>query len=250
MNLSICMNTTRGNQQENRVFNEAAQLDPFSERSKRRAPRATVTSLDETLLSRMLVRGVLTHRLTIISGIVPSGVENQVAKSFVKIEDLPSYAVAFVLSEPEKQMHAEKIRMMNAINKSFWNGIAARDRQLEDRGIDLWTTPFSRSQFQDQILKAQASKGGQAAKADWLTLEIRRIVDRNPEVSENDLRNQLSKLDEVEFLSDTDMPVRHNLAIRICYMSHGRWKKIPCSGLKDRLSRTKKIRAKRIARLN
>jgi hypothetical protein len=107
-------------------------------------------------------------------------------------------------------------------------------------GFNLWDPPLDRSQIQDQILSEQAAKGGQASKADWLTVEIRRMVNENPEVSENALRKQLSKLPEVEFLCDSDMQVSPTLATRIRFMSHGRLKEIPCSGLKDRLSRAKK----------
>jgi len=181
---------------------------------------------------------VLTRLLQLFQALFQTGVEDQVAKSFIPIERLPSHV--FVLSEAEKQKCFEGLRMMNVRNEFFWKGFASRNEQLEDMGFNPWARPLDKSQIQGQILREQASKGGQASKADWLTLAIRRIVDESPEVSENNLRKKLSRLPDVEFWDDSDIVTRPTHATWICYVVRGHTKKVRCSGLKDRLSRTKK----------
>jgi hypothetical protein len=66
--------------------------------------------------------------------------------------------------------------MINVRNESFWNGISSRNEELADRGFSLWAPPLDKSQIEDEILKEQASRGGRAFKADWLTVTIRRII--------------------------------------------------------------------------
>jgi hypothetical protein len=165
--------------------------------------------------------------------------EDKVAKSFVSREQLPPHI--FALSEAEKQRQFEKLRMMDASNKAFWGGIAARNRELEDMGFNLWDPPVDIDQIKKETLRELATKGGRASKPDWLTSEIARIVDRHPDISEVALRKQLAGRPEVQFLDETGFSSPAD-ATQISYAHRGGEKVIPCSGLKDRLSRAKKSR--------
>ena len=170
------------------------------------------------------------------------------AKSFVPKEQLPPHI--FALSEAEKQRQFEKLRMMDASNKAFWGGIAARNRELEDLKFNLRELDADREQLKKETLRELATKGGRAPKPDWLTSEIARIVDRHPDISESALRKQLASCPEVQFLDETGLLTSPAHATQISYAHRGGEKVIPCSGLKDRLSRAKRNRANRIARLN
>jgi hypothetical protein len=139
--------------------------------------------------------------------------------------------------------------MINARNTAFWDIVKARNRQLENMGFNPWSAQLSMEELTVQILREQASRAGRRPKADWLTSQICRIVDVNADISEETLRKRLSKLANVEFHDSDEMPITPARATSICYVHRGREKEILCSGLKDRLSRAKKDRAKRIARL-
>ena len=78
---------------------------------------------------------------------------------------------------------------------------------------------------------AMAKKGGAAAKADPLHMDILRIVRGSPNITEPELRNQLKMM----FGRDFD---NENKAID--FSAKGKEKSAPLSGLKDRLFRAKK----------
>jgi hypothetical protein len=174
--------------------------------------------------------------------------EDKVAKSFVSREQLPPHI--FVLSEDEKQRQSEKLRMMDAMNKAFWGVITPLNREIEDLKFNLRELAADREQLKKETLRELATKGCRASKPDWLTSEIARIVDLQPDISESALRKQLARCPEVQFLSETGLWASPARPTQISYAHRGGERVIPCSGLKDRLSRAKKNRANRIARLN
>ena len=96
--------------------------------------------------------------------------------------------------------HFVQLKMINVRNKAFWSGYAAGTRPIED------TPPTQRLPQEDVdelrriSLKEQAAKGGKAPKADLLTRTIRKIVAKNPTISEMVLLQQLMKTEDFDFL--------------------------------------------------
>jgi hypothetical protein len=177
-----------------------------------------------------------------------SGLVNNEGKSMRSVNVIQAHRM-LDLSEEAEPTQNEQSRIINIRNKAFWDGVSARNRQLEDKGFELWGDPLNKAQHKGQVLKEQASKGGRSPKADWLTVQIRLAVDKHPDISELDLKKRLSKLRDVTFHDANEMPTSPDRGITICYPNGLSDREIPCSGLKDRLSRAKRDRAKRIARL-
>lgn len=86
----------------------------------------------------------------------------------------------------------------------------------------------------DKHTKAFASHGGKAKKEDSLQSFILDVVRQNPTVTEPELRRQISAVRGHGLINDIEDGL-------ISFNSHdGKVHDVPCTGLKDRLSRAKK----------
>jgi hypothetical protein len=132
----------------------------------------------------------------------------------------------------------------------FWAGMVARARQFEDAPLAERVYPHEKEEFRSEFLRDLAAKGGRAPKADVLTVAIREIVEQCPDISEKGLRKMLTRYPGIDFLNCNDMETNGLGAVtKIRYENRaGLEEEIPVSALKDRLSRAKSIRAKRLAR--
>lgn len=150
-----------------------------------------------------------------------------------------------------KEREFEALRMFNVRSKMFWAGVAASE---ERTGYVPPSNSISGTELKNRARKWRldvASKGGRALKADPLTLAIRKIVVGRPDITEIALRKALYSMTDFAFLDAKDLRANTlRSATQIQYYSiSGKEKVAPLSGLKDRLSREKKIRANQLARL-
>jgi hypothetical protein len=150
-----------------------------------------------------------------------------------------------MIGKLSRRMEFKALREWNKRNVHYWEGVrASENRQAIN---PLYYDP---SLLRKTVLTDLAAKGGRAQKADRLTLLVRRIVDERRDISEKQLRKALVGEPGIEFLDSNDDVTRClEKAVQIRFLDRrGREKEIPIARLKDRLSRAKTFRAKRIAR--
>jgi hypothetical protein len=144
------------------------------------------------------------------------------------------------------QLEFEALRMFNVDSKMFWAVIEAGEREFG------YVRPPSDSICQIglkdwvKITRGErASTRGKHPKPDLLNLAIQTIVGDRPDINEAAMRRSLWLTREFAFLDANDLEVGALAsATQIRWESKsGRDKVAPLSGLKDRLSRAKKIRA-------
>jgi hypothetical protein len=149
------------------------------------------------------------------------------------------------------------LRSINEANSRFWRDWRAQlDRRMNDEAIsatasDLWQAQQRRSvpldnQFPfetaledaerlgQRFLRRLARQGGAARKAVSLQILIENVVERDPNISRDQLLRNLEAQQHVSVIQDIDEETIYFTT------NSGRPKHCSISGLKDRLSRAKK----------
>ena len=133
-------------------------------------------------------------------------------------------------------------RIINIRNEAFWNGVAARDRQIEKLPLMERIFPGDRDDLRLEFIREHSAKGGRAKKADALTAAIRQIITQAPTISEAELRKKLGDFPDIDFLDDRDHITNCGIAAKIRFLNRrGLEEEIAISVLKYRISRAKKI---------
>jgi hypothetical protein len=133
-------------------------------------------------------------------------------------------------------------RMINVRNKAFWNGVAARNRQIETLPLMERIFSVDREDLRLEFIREQSAKGGRAKKGDALTVAIRQILTQAPTISEAELRQKLRNFPDIDFLDDRDHNTNCGIATQIRFLNRrGSEEEIPISALKYRILRAKKF---------
>jgi hypothetical protein len=103
------------------------------------------------------------------------------------------------------------------------------------------SAPFNPQRLKQEALIEQARKGGRAGKADALQRIILGVVRRNPRITEIELRVKLTRENYPEIIEDVD---QEGISFKRRSDSMEPLKNATLRGLKDRLSRAKKIVAR------
>jgi hypothetical protein len=133
----------------------------------------------------------------------------------------------------DRRLHSEVIRGVGLRERQTW-GAALEEAERDRTDLEVELIRGERRKF--------SAKGGRARKGDALSALIEKLVRQEPDLTEKDLLGKLeAQVGEgvIESIGEENAALIGD-SIQIKFWSDGRIKNVPVSGLKDRLSRTKK----------